>query len=186
MVVRRGSRAASRSAAGSLEASDSCSHTKASEKLLELVRTGSADELLLFSHARSEGEAARWADAARGLPVHRVAEFLPTEDVAARLAAEADVLVFWYDEIDSPTTSGAVRIGLASGVPVLTSPTSWFADLREVTYQPHDLLEGVRRVLEDTALRERLVSAAREHCHEHSWPRVAERHVALWRSLERG
>ena len=46
-----------------------------------------------------------------------------------------------------------MRVGLATGVPVLTSPTSWFADLRDVTYQPADLEEGVRRLLEDTQLR---------------------------------
>jgi glycosyltransferase involved in cell wall biosynthesis len=77
-----------------------------------------------------------------------------------------------------------VRVGLASGVPVLTSPTSWFADLREVTYQPADLEEGVRRLLEDTQLRDQLVDAATAYCHEHSWRRIAERHLALWRSLE--
>jgi glycosyltransferase involved in cell wall biosynthesis len=92
--------------------------------------------------------------------------------------------VFWYDGIGFPTASYAVRIGLAAGVPVLTSPTSWFADLRDVTYQPRNLVEGVRRLLDDTPLRERLTAAAREYCHAHTWSRIAERHLALWRTLE--
>jgi len=92
--------------------------------------------------------------------------------------------VFWYNEIDSATVSGAVRVGLASGVPVLTSRTSWFDDVRDVTYQPANLAEGVRHLLDDTRLREDLVESATAYCHAHSWTRSAERHVALWRSLE--
>jgi hypothetical protein len=104
--------------------------------------------------------------------------------VAQRLAAECDILVFWYDQIPDVSASYAARIGLATGVPVLTSPTGWFADLCDVTYQPQNLIEGVKHLMDDTMLRERLIAASREHCHENSWPRIAERHLALWRALE--
>jgi glycosyltransferase involved in cell wall biosynthesis len=153
-------------------------------RLLDMVCRCDDLELVVFSAARSAADDAWWVAAADGLPVRRDATFLPSAEIATRLAAEADVLAFWYDEIDFPTVSGAVRVGLASGVPVLTSPTSWFADLHAVTYQPAHLEEGVRHLLDDTKLREHLVEAAAEYCHEHSWTRIAERHVALWRSLE--
>jgi glycosyltransferase involved in cell wall biosynthesis len=159
---------------------------KGFDRLLDVLRSRGNDDLrlVLYSAARSAGDDARWSADARDVPVRRETRFLPVEDIARRLAAEADLLVFWYDEADFPTVSGAVRVGLASGVPVLTSPTTWFADVREVTYQPPDLEEGVRHLLEDTRLRERLVDAATTYCHAHSWQRIAERHLDLWRSLE--
>jgi glycosyltransferase involved in cell wall biosynthesis len=153
-------------------------------RLLDVLRGRDDVRMVLYSAAGSKDDEARWAAAAHNLPVRREASRLPLEEIATRLAAEADVLAFWYDETDFPTVSGAVRVGLASGVPVLTSPTTWFADLREVTYQPEDLEAGVRHLLDDTKLREHLVEAATAYCHEHSWTRIAERHVALWRSLE--
>jgi glycosyltransferase involved in cell wall biosynthesis len=154
-------------------------------RLFEVLRRMPGTRLLLFSHARSPDRAARWAADAAGLPVCRIGDFLPAEEVARRLAAEADALVFWYDNTPHASASAAVRVGLATGVPVLTSPTSWFSDLTEETYQPDDLVGGVRRLLDDTALRDRLTAAAREYCEANSWSRTAERHLALWQSLER-
>jgi glycosyltransferase involved in cell wall biosynthesis len=151
--------------------------------LLDVLRAMPGVELLLFSHARTPEMGVRWDEASRGLPVRRVGGFLPVEEVARRLAAEADMLAFWYDEVPHASASGAVRVGLATGVPVLASPTGWFAELRDVTYQPTSLLEGVRRLLDDAPLGERLATAARDYCHDHSWGRTAERHQALWRSL---
>jgi glycosyltransferase involved in cell wall biosynthesis len=153
-------------------------------RMLDVLRSRDDVRMVLYSAAQSAEDEARWSSLAHGLPVRREARLLPVEEIATRLAAEADVLVFWYDEADFPSVSGAVRVGLASGVPVLTSPTTWFADLREVTYQPADLEQGVRHLLEDTKLRANLVEAATAYCHAHSWTRIAERHVALWRSLE--
>ena len=153
-------------------------------RLLDVLREVAGTELVLFSHAKSPGADAWWEAARAGLPVRRVGGYLPAPEVARRLAGEADVLVFWYDEVPHAAASGAVRVGLATGVPVLASPTSWFADLREVTYQPDDPVEGVRRLLEDPPLRDRLSEAAREYCHQHAWGRVARRHLALWSAVE--
>jgi glycosyltransferase involved in cell wall biosynthesis len=80
--------------------------------------------------------------------------------------------------------SGAARIALATGVPVLASPTAWFSDLRHVTHQPDDLVDGLARLLDDTSLRDRVTLAAREYCHAHSWRRVAAEQAALWQSVE--
>jgi len=152
--------------------------------LLEVVRALPGSELVLYSHARTPTLARDFAKAAEGLAVRWTDAFLPVETVARRLAAECDVLVFWYDEVPHASASGAARVGLATGVPVLTSPTGWFADLRDVTYQPADVMEGVRRLLDDSALRATLSTAARDFCSQHAWRRVAAEHLTLWQSVE--
>ena len=148
-------------------------------------------ELLLVGSTR-----AAWADewfaglqcsdgaaAERPVPVRRVAEFLPEDEIARLLAAEADVLVFPYAQPRFAAVSGAVRVGLASGVPVLTTPTTWFSDLGQVTVATDDLATGIARLLDDSGLRDALTAAAREHCEAHSWPRTARRHAELYASL---
>jgi glycosyltransferase involved in cell wall biosynthesis len=152
--------------------------------LLKVLRAVPDTELVLFSFAKRQEIETEWEAAAAGLPVRRERAYLPTAEIARRLAAEADILVFWYDDVPHASASGAVRVGLATGVPVLTSRVAWFEELREVTYQPEDLIEGVRRLLDDTALRTELVAAAQEYCHAQSWPHIAERHLALWRTLD--
>jgi glycosyltransferase involved in cell wall biosynthesis len=153
-------------------------------RLLEVLKELPDTELLLVSHARHAENVQRWISDAAGLPVRHYKEFMPEAEAARLLAAEADMLAYWYDDNTQTAASAAVRVGLATGVPVLASPTGWFTDLRDVTFQPPDLIEGVRQLLEDTSLRDRLTSAARDYCHEHSWPSIAERHLALWQSLE--
>lgn len=157
--------------------------TKGFWKLLEVLQELPNTQLLLFSYARKPGFEEQWEQDAKGLPVRRVAEFLPAEEVACHLAAEADILVYWYDEFPHAAASAAVRVGLATGVPVLASPTQWFRDLKEVTYQPQDLCEGIQRLFDDAALRDSLTAAAREYCHQHSWPKVASLYLELWRSM---
>ena len=152
--------------------------------LLDAIRELPDTTLLIYSHSSSPDLEASWEAASRGLRARRVAEFLPIEDVARRLAAEADILVYWYDEVAHASASGAVRVGMATGVPVLTSATGWFDGLDDVVHQSDDLVDGIQTLLDDTKLRERLVDAARAHCHDHSWERTAQRHLALWESLE--
>jgi glycosyltransferase involved in cell wall biosynthesis len=152
-------------------------------RLLDLLRALPDTELLLISHAKNREIEARWSSDAAGLPVRRHTDYLPIEEVAQMLAAETDILVYGYDEVPFAAASSAVRVGLATGVPVLTSPTRWFEDLRDVTFQPQDLTEGARQLLEDSDLRDRLTSAARDYCEENSWPRTADRHLTLWQSL---
>jgi glycosyltransferase involved in cell wall biosynthesis len=159
---------------------------KGFRQLLDVLRNTSDTEMLMFSYAKSPQVEQAWEQASAGLPVRRERAYLTLEEIAARLSLEADILAFWYDEIPHASASYAVRIGLATGVPVLASPTSWFEDLAQVTYQPADLGEGVRHLLEDTPLREGLVAAAREFVEANSWRRTAERHSALWQSLESG
>lgn len=151
--------------------------------LLDVLRSLPNTELLLFSYARDAETAEAWKAASAGLPVRWIDDYLPLDEIAQRLAAEADVLSFWYDDVPFDSASSAAHVGLATGSPVLTSPTRWFRDLRDVTYQPESLVEGVERLLEDTALRASLTEAAREYCHQHAWSRIADRHRALWTEL---
>jgi glycosyltransferase involved in cell wall biosynthesis len=96
------------------------------------------------------------------------------------LARDCDVVVF-ADAAGSRLDLGAA---LASGVPVVAAPDPRLADLEGAVLQPADLAEGTARALADADLRRELVARAREHCHDHSWERVAQRHVALWAALE--
>ncbi|GAA4697022.1 glycosyltransferase [Phytohabitans rumicis] len=157
---------------------------KGFHRLLDVLRALPGTELLLLAYADSEPDVAAWRAASAGLPVRWEPGYLPAAHVARRLAEEADALAFWYDDVPHASASGAVRIGLASGVPVLTSPTGWFADLAEVTHQPADLESGVAELLDDSALRDRLSTAAREFCHQHSWRRTAEEYVRLWDTVD--
>ena len=155
-------------------------------RLLDVLRDVPGTDLLLISHPRTmqqrEAAAAWWA-AAQGLPVRWVSDYLPVEEVASRLAAEADVLAFYYEDIPHECASGAARVGLATGVPVLASKTRWFAELGETVYRADDLAEGVARLLDDTSLRRHVTAAAREYCDALSWSRIAARHAALWHEL---
>jgi glycosyltransferase involved in cell wall biosynthesis len=140
-------------------------------------------ELLLIGSTRAAWADEWFAGLDLRVPVRRVGGFLDEDEIARRLAAEADVLVFPYAQPRFAAVSGAVRVGLASGVPVVTSPTTWFSDLGHTTLQTDDLATGIARLLDDTAMRTELSGAAREHCHAHSWARVAQRHADLYASL---
>jgi glycosyltransferase involved in cell wall biosynthesis len=148
------------------------------------VRRLPGTELVLHGHPKTPALGAELAAAMDGLPARWCQDFLPVETIARRLAAECDALVFWYDDVGPAAASGAVRVGLATGVPVLASPTGWFSDLTDVTYQPADLLEGIERILNDTELRDALTAAARDFCEAHAWQRTAADHLALWESVE--
>jgi glycosyltransferase involved in cell wall biosynthesis len=121
------------------------------------------------------------------VPVRWERGWLPLPEVAARLAAEADVLAFHYDEVEHRSSSSAVLLGLSTGVPVLTSDASWFDDLGPAVHRaplgPPSLAEELERLLDDDDLRASTAGAARAHCEAHSWGRTAARHVDLWNSL---
>jgi glycosyltransferase involved in cell wall biosynthesis len=152
-------------------------------RLLDAAAVLGDVEIVMYGANRVPGGDDWWDRVRRSVPVRRESAFLDAAEVARRLAAEADVLVFPYEEPRFAAVSGAVRVGLATGVPVLTSPTRWFADVTGATLQTDDLVAGLGRLLDDTALRDRLVAAAREHCHAHSWARTAQRHARLYSSL---
>ena len=154
-------------------------------KLLDVLRAIECAELLMFSHAKDLETERQWMEDSKGLAVRRVAEFESEEEIVRRLASETDVLVFPHD--DKPGVhfaSGAVRVGLATGVPVYTSRAAQFDDLGDAVYRSDNVIEGVRRLLEDTDLRTAVTESAREFCQENSWSRIANRHKVLWKEFD--
>jgi glycosyltransferase involved in cell wall biosynthesis len=142
-------------------------------------------EVLMFGYGSSRESVRDWPS---DVPVRCEPDWLPLPEVAAQLAASADVLVFHYDEFIHNSASSAVLVGLSTGVPVLTSATNWFDDHGDSVYRAGrdaaGLATGLERLLDDDELRERTVSAAREYCVSNSWTRTAARHVELWNSFE--
>ncbi len=86
--------------------------------------------------------------------------------------AGAEIPAYLHDNIALAPASGAVRVGLVTGAPVLASPILWLADPHEQAHQPVDLIDGVQRLFEDDPLRERLSASAREFCHESLVPEL--------------
>jgi glycosyltransferase involved in cell wall biosynthesis len=153
-------------------------------RLLEVIKEVRGTSLIAVSYPLKASLAAQWKRDIEGLPVTWIQEYLPEWRAAQMLAAEADILAFFYDDEPYLSASGAVRVGMATGVPVVTSTARWFAELGEAVYRADDPIDGVQRLLEDTSLRVRTIEAARAYCDAHSWPRTAARHLALWRELE--
>jgi glycosyltransferase involved in cell wall biosynthesis len=104
----------------------------------------------------------------------------PQPELARLLARDCDLVVF----ADAAAARLDLGAALASGVPVLTAPDPRLADLDGAILQTPDLEQGAVRALADADLRRELGTRAREHCHDNSWERVAQRHVALWAALE--
>jgi glycosyltransferase involved in cell wall biosynthesis len=96
------------------------------------------------------------------------------------LARDCDLVVF----ADAARARLDLGAALASGVPVLAAPDPRLADLDGAILQTDDIAEDIARALTDVELRQELGGRAREHCHDHSWDRVARRHLALWTALE--
>lgn len=122
------------------------------------------------------------------VPLRWERAWYPMPEIAARLASETDVLAFPYREVPHRSASSAATLGLSTGVPVLTSDTTWFADLGDAVVRVgadvDALTDGLSRLLHDDDLRERTTAAARAYCSDNSWSRVAARHVDLWNSFE--
>ncbi len=156
---------------------------KGVESVVNFLRADRQSQLLLISHPRDDGYQRRIEVALEGLPVRWIKEFGSEEEAAVLLAKEADVLVYWYDESNYQSTSGAVLTGLASGVPVITSASGMFADVQSVTLQVTDLSAGINELLDHDELRRDLAESAREYCTVNSWARTAARHVNLWDSV---
>jgi glycosyltransferase involved in cell wall biosynthesis len=155
--------------------------SKGHSALMDALDATPGLELLVYGIAQPPSRADAFAADYRGRAVRHVNSYLPESSVATELAALADVLVFWYDEnLGTPGASGAVTVGLSTGVPVVVSPTSRFAEIRSCTYQPRSLIEGLPIILQDDKLRASLTARARFYCSEHSWREIARGHRILW------
>ena len=81
-----------------------------------------------------------------------VSDFL-SEDMTIRMMKNANLIIFPYQETGE-SSSAAVRMGLASGVPVAVTPLSIFDDVNEVVFKlpgtnPDMLALGIKMIREE-------------------------------------
>ena len=105
-------------------------------------------------------------------------EFLPQEG-SNRLLSECDLVVLPYYE-SKESASGAVRVALASGAPVATTPIGLFEELGDAVLKlpnsdVQEFADGLRSLLMDVETRRGLQKAASIWLDEHDWSRIARR-----------
>lgn len=110
--------------------------------------------------------------------VRLVNEFLDVEEMLFLLNA-CDVIVFPYQQSEE-SASGAVRLGLAAGRPVLTTPLPVFADLSEVVEQlpgtdAAAISQGILSVLADADRKAEILQRQRSWVRANSWAAQAAR-----------
>ena len=102
------------------------------------------------------------------------------------------MVVFPYQHTQE-SASAAVRIGLASLVPVACTPLPIFDDVASVTYRlsgitPEAVAEGVTNLLSDEALRTELAGKQKAWLAAHAWSTLSRRLLGLIRGefVDRG
>jgi glycosyltransferase involved in cell wall biosynthesis len=105
-------------------------------------------------------------------------DFLDLEETLFLLSA-CDIIVFPYQRSEE-SASGAVRLGLAVGRPVLTTPLAVFSDLSEIVHQlpgtnARDIAEGIGSFLGDEQRKVEIVQRQRDWIRQNSWAAQAER-----------
>jgi glycosyltransferase involved in cell wall biosynthesis len=112
------------------------------------------------------------------------ADYLPEHDVLARLQV-ADMVVFPYQQTQE-SASGAVRLGLASLVPVACTPLPIFDDVSNATYQlsgitPEAIADGITTLWSNETLRSELAAKQKAWLAAHAWPTLSRRLMGLIR-----
>src|SRR6516165_7809948 len=110
--------------------------------------------------------------------VRLINEFLDIEETLLLLSA-CDAIVFPYRQSEE-SASGAVRLGLATGRPVLTTPLPIFSDLSEIVYQlpgteAWEIAEGILSLLDDEDRKTDILRRQRDWVHANSWAAQAAR-----------
>lgn len=105
-------------------------------------------------------------------------DYLPDER-SLSLLGECDLLVLPYRHTVE-SASGAVRVAMASRVPILVTPIPIFEEmgdalLRSETSSVASLADGISRVLSNSALRSSAVNRADSWLEAHSWAHVGRR-----------
>lgn len=107
-----------------------------------------------------------------------VTDYLSDEDSLSWLQM-ADCIVFAYQNTQE-SSSAAVRMGIASGRPVVVTPLSIFDDVDKIVHrlpgcEPEAIAEGLQQLLSDPALLSSRQVAANQHLQSRGWPNVAQR-----------
>src|SRR6516165_9798697 len=110
--------------------------------------------------------------------VRMVTEFLEVEETLFLLNA-CDAIVFPYRQSEE-SASGAVRLGLAAGRPVLTTPLPIFSDLSAIVYQlpgteAPDIAQGILSLLDDEEGKAEILQRQRDWVRANSWAAQAAR-----------
>jgi glycosyltransferase involved in cell wall biosynthesis len=110
--------------------------------------------------------------------VRLIGEFLETDEILLLLNA-CDLTAFAYQESDE-SDGGAVRLGLAAGRPVVTTPLPVFANLAGVVHQvaastAADIAEAIVALLENADFAERVVRRQHDWVSRNSWAAQAAR-----------
>jgi glycosyltransferase involved in cell wall biosynthesis len=154
-------------------------------RALDALDTIRGSSLLVVAPKSSPEREDAWRDATEGRSVKRLVKPLVADEAARVLAQNADAVLFWErEESDRLASSVQVRAALAAAVPIVASRCRRYADVASATYQPRELVGGIQEVLDNDVLRLELGERAREYCEEHSWRRMAQRHLDLWHSFE--
>jgi glycosyltransferase involved in cell wall biosynthesis len=107
-----------------------------------------------------------------------VNEFLDTEEMLFLLSA-CDAIVFPYQQSEE-SASGAVRLGLAAGRPVLTTPLPIFSELAEIVCRlpgtkAREITEGILSLLDDEDRKTEILRRQRDWVRTNSWAAQAAR-----------
>jgi hypothetical protein len=110
--------------------------------------------------------------------VRMTSEFLEVEETLFLLSA-CDVIVYPYQRSDE-SASGAVRLGLAAGRPVVTTPLPTFSDISDVVHQlggtgPTEIAEGIISLLRDEESTADLLQRQRDWVRANGWAIQAAR-----------
>jgi glycosyltransferase involved in cell wall biosynthesis len=113
-------------------------------------------------------------------------DFLDDES-SLRLLSACDLLILPYKEVKE-SASGAVRVAIASRVPVAVTPVGIFDDVgKAVTrfdgHSANDIANGINRLLHQPTLREELQQRTFEWLNENSWNRSAKRLLGIVQAL---
>jgi len=110
--------------------------------------------------------------------VRLINEFLDIQETLFLLSA-CDTIVYAYQRTEE-SASGAVRLGLAAGRPVLVTPLPVFSDLSEIVYQlpgtePREIAQGILALLNDEDRKSEILQRQRDWVRANSWAAQAAR-----------
>jgi glycosyltransferase involved in cell wall biosynthesis len=157
---------------------------------LHLVVVGGFTSLALpgADAAAFEAEIRGQIDALRLRPATTVTGYCPAPEVSRYLAA-ADLAVFPFTQ-GATSKSGSLLAAMAHRLPVVATAGDdpvLLDGVNVVLVQPSRdaaaLREGVRRVLRNCALGERVAAGGAAVAAGRSWPKIAEEHALLYRRL---
>nr|WP_315475645.1 glycosyltransferase [uncultured Undibacterium sp.] len=114
-------------------------------------------------------------------------EFLADEDCLTCLQA-ADLIVYPYQQTQE-SSSAAVRMGIASGVPVVVTPLDIFDDVGDAVFRlpgvsAPELAHGISAMLADSALLQQQVNQASVWAQSRQWPWLSTRLLNLIDALK--